>query len=281
MSIPYKMRLLPLVLAGVMAGSLAWADDEVPTTDTADTEVVETVSDVPTGKIAGFFSDFLGSDADAEATVQGLRDGSIHYQAPEDDTADTTGDATDTTGDTADTTDQGDATTETDGGDMADVEGEVSDGSTGMGNGNVVITLALAQKLAEDSAAKALEGETGMTAEESINQVLYLRQEEGMGWGQIAHELGFNLGELMSGIHSNRPERAETAKAKHQADRAERSMPEHAHKMDKADRPEQMAKAQRPEKMERAERPEKMERPERPEKIERPEKPERPERPGH
>lgn len=257
MKIPFKARVLPAVLASVLAGSLAWADDVVET-DVPDTEVVETVSDVPSGKIAGFFSDFLGDEMDSQATVDGLRNGTISYQPPEDvEGDDVEGDATgDAADDVADT-------------DVEEVEGEGGEATTGMGYGNVFITLALAEQLAMSSAAEALEGETGMTAGESLNEILYMRQVEGMGWGQIAKDLGVNLGEVISGIRSNRPDRMENAKAEKMA-RADKSMrAEKAHKVERAEKVER-AKVDRPERPVKAERPAKPERPEKPVRAERP-----------
>lgn len=266
MKLPFKIRVLPAVLAGVLAAPFAWADDEVSDTDTGDREVVETVADVPSSKIAGFFSDFFGDEALSQQTVEGLRDGSISYQPPEDIPEDG-GAEGDTGGDTA-----GDAPAD----DIEDVEGEDGEATVGMGYGNVLITLALAEQLAMSSAAEALEGETGMTADESLNEILYLRQVEGMGWGGIAKELGVNLGEVISGIRSNRPERME-ARADKRAARTEKSM--------RGKRPEkaEMASVERgprAEKVERVEKAERPVRPERPAKPERPEKPARPERPS-
>ncbi|SDZ79854.1 hypothetical protein [Microbulbifer marinus] len=247
MNIPFKKSLLPAMLAGVLAGTLAWAD-ELPDNDASDTAVVESVEDVSSGNIAGFFSDFLGEDA--EATVAGLRDGTIQYQPPEE-TADGEGDAAE------DVVESGQDT---------EVEGEGGEATAGMGYGNVFITLALAEQLAMSSAAEALEGETGMTAEESLNEILYMRQVEGMGWGSIAKAKGFNLGEVISSIRSNRPEKVETAKAERAAGKDMRA--EKAQKVEKAERVAKLERPERPVKPERAEKPE------------RPAKPERAERPG-
>ncbi|SDK21021.1 hypothetical protein [Microbulbifer yueqingensis] len=255
MKIPFKMAVLPAVLSAMLAGAV-WADDDLPDNDSTDTEVVESVSNVSSESVAGMFGDFLGEDS--QSYVEGLRSGDITYVPPEDAEGGAEGDAAE---DVADTDE------------VEGVEGE--EASVGMGYGNVTITLALAEQLAMASAAEALEGETGMTADDAINEVLYMRVEEGMGWGQIAKEMGFNLGEIMSGIHSNRPETAGAAKADKMTGkdmRAEKSMkPETAGpKVDKAERV----------KMERPERPVKPMKAERPEKPERPAKPERPERPG-
>lgn len=259
MRIPFRTGLLPAVLAGVLVGTSAWADDELPETDAADVEAVESVAEVPSGKIAGFFSDFLGGEEQSRAKVEGLRGGSISYQPPED-----TGDGAE--GDAVEDVADGDT-------DVDEVEGETGEATAGMGYGNVFITLALAEQLATSSAAEAA-GETGVTPEESLNEVLYLRQVEGMGWGRIAKELGVNLGEVISGIRSNRPDKVENAKAERMA-RADKGVrPEKARKVERADRVEKVARLERPE------RPERPVKPQRPEKVERPEKPARPERPS-
>lgn len=268
MKLPFKMRVLPAVLAGVLAAPFAWADDEVPDTDTGDAEVIEAVADVPSSKIAGYFSDFFGDDALSQEAVQGLRDGSISYQPPEE--------AVEEDGAEGDTGEDVPAD------DIDDVEGEDGEVTAGMGYGNVFISLALAEQLAMSSAAEALEGETGMTADESLNEILYLRQVEGMGWGGIAKELGVNLGEVISGIRSNRPERME-ARADKRAARTEKSMrgkrPEKT-EMASVERGPRAEKVERVEKAERPVRPERPVKPERPAKPERPEKPARPERPS-
>jgi hypothetical protein len=205
MKIPFKASVLSAALAGLLAGTAAvWADEDLPETDVTDSEVAEAVSAVPAGKIAGYFTDFLGGEAESQSLVDGLRDGSVHYLAP-------------VTGD----------------GETADPEApETEDVATGMGYGNVLITLALAEQLAGQSAAEIPEGETGMTAEESVNEILRMRQEESMGWGQIARELGVNLGEVISGIRSNRPEKVIDAMAV---------------RVDKAHKAEHLAKVERPE----------------------------------
>ena len=261
MNIPFKARVIPAVLAGLLAGgSVVWADDEVVENESTDVEVVEPVSTVPAEKINGVFADFLSQlSPESQITVEGLRDGSVSYQPPEEMDDGVTGDAAEDV-------------VETDEVETDEVEGaETEDMAQGMGYGNVFITLALSEQLALASAAEALEGETGMTADESLNEVLRLRVEEGMGWGNIAKTLGFNLGEVMSGYHSNRPEKAEMVKS-NGGMRAE--------KADKGMRPAKAEKVAKLDKVERPVKPERMEKAERPEKPERPVKPERPERPG-
>lgn len=259
MRMPFKARLLPAVLAGLLVGNFAWADEDMPETDAADIEVVESASEVPSGKIAGFFSDFLGGEEQSQAMVEGLRGGSISYQPPED-----TGDGAE--GDAVEDVADGDT-------DVDEVEGEAGEAAAGMGYGNVFITLALAEQLAMSSTA----GEIGMTPEESLNEVLYLRQVEGMGWGRIAKELGVNLGEVISGIRSNRPDKVENAKAERVAEADKGTRSEKALKVERVDKVEKVAKLDRPQRPVKLERPEKVQRPE---KVERPEKPARPERPS-
>ncbi|MCA0894789.1 hypothetical protein [Microbulbifer agarilyticus] len=247
MNVPYKSTALAAALAALVAMPMVWADDDVAP-EANDVEVVETAEGVPSERIAGLFSDFFGEDS--QAIVNGLRDGSIQYVEP-----------TDVEGGTED-------------GETADVEAgdtpEMEDGAeatTGMGYGNVVITMALAEQLAGMSEAEVVEGEEGMIAQDSLNEILRMRQVEGMGWGQIAKAIGVNLGEVMSGIRSNRPERADQVERK--AARAEKQ------------EMREMARAERVAgKMEKMEKPARVEKVERPEKPQRPEKPERPERPG-
>jgi len=62
----------------------------------------------------------------------------------------------------------------------------------------------------------------------------------GQGWGEIAHSLGLNLGDIKSA--ANRPERVQQA-------RVER--PERAERADKPDRVERMDRPMRPERPER------------------------------
>lgn len=255
MNIPFKKSLLPAMLASVLAGSLAWADDDLPDNDATDTEVVESVEDISSGKFAGYFGDFLGDDA--EATIAGLRDGSIHYEAPEDAETDAEADA---------------AEDVVESGEHAEIEGENGEVTSGTGYGAAFITVALAEQMALSSpvTATAEDGtEIEMDASYYLNEVLYRREVLGMGYGQIAKDLGFNLGEVISGYRSNRPDKVESLKAEKMAKTTGADM--RAEKAQKVDKVEKVAKLDRPE------RPMKVERAEKPE---RPEKPARPERPG-
>ncbi|HEY8570244.1 hypothetical protein [Microbulbifer sp.] len=253
MKIPFKSTAIAAALVGIVSVPLVWADDVISHTETTDVEVVEVANSVPGDRIAGYFSDFFGDEEYSKTVVAGLRDGSIHYVEPLPEGTEETGETTEST----------EVTVE------IEVE-EGTEGHKGMGYGNVLITMALAEKLAASSAAAALEGEMGLTADESLNEVLRMRQVDGMGWGQIAKSLGVNLGEVISGIRSNRPEKAD----QYASMDAKKTMRADARAEKQAMRSEG---AERVAKAERAERPAK---PERAEKAERPEKPARPERPG-
>jgi hypothetical protein len=112
-----------------------------------------------------------------------------------------------------------------------------------MGYGNIDNALALAKaSLGDDSTPTELKSVlTGGTVDNVTYDGILNMRASGMGWGVIALELGFKLGEVK---------------------RAERAQPQ---KVEKAER---VAKVERPVK------------PERPERPVRPERPEKPERPG-
>lgn len=118
-----------------------------------------------------------------------------------------------------------------------------------------VQTSVLLDEGATDAEGNLLDGETARVLAEG--QIMEMR-ESGMGWGQIANELGFKLGHVISDFKNSRPEHAQ---------RPEES-PQRLEKLARVDR------SQRPERVERAERPQ------RPERVERAQRPERPERPN-
>jgi len=108
-----------------------------------------------------------------------------------------------------------------------------------MGFGNVDNALALTQASLEK------QGITHATPEQlktALTAVLDQRAA-GQGWGEIAHSLGFNLGEIKSA--ANRPEHVQQARV---------------------ERPERAERADKPDRVERMERPMRPERPERPQK---------------
>jgi hypothetical protein len=137
-----------------------------------------------------------------------------------------------------------------------------------MGYGEINITLSMAQALVDAGSyadlQSALTGTTttvtnpdGTTTTSTSGGVLALRAD-GMGWGQIAKQLGFKLGDLVSA--SNGHDKSQVAAA--HADKP------HADKRDA--KPERVAKVERPQRPERIERPEKPERPQKPERGGRP-----------
>lgn len=149
-------------------------------------------------KISGQFSDFLG--ADSKAVVTGLRNG----------TPITLTRTNPTPGSTTTTTAASTTTTTT-----------ITPPTGKMGFGNVFISLALAkQQLGQmgitqptpEQLNAALVGgtfPTGTTAtgvvttSEPLPGILAMRNEH-MGWGQIAHKLGFKLGPVVSSLkHTN------------------------------------------------------------------------------
>lgn len=138
------------------------------------------------------YSDFAGSDANSRSLVDGLRDGK---------------------------------------------EVKLTDGKTTttftpatgkMGNGNIKIALALAEA---DLRKKGVTNPTPAQIKTEMNQILSERADH-KGWGQIAQERGFKVGDLMRPDRAGKPERVA-----------------------RADKPERAEKPQRPEKPERPEHP--------------------------
>ena len=238
---PKMLMLSAALLATMFAAVPALAQDAG-----SDAEVVATAT-VPAGKIAdryvtsGLFSDA----ATADATINALRTGGDFTYTEQVTTTTTNPDGTTTT------------TTST-------VERTAVNPNGPMGYGEVNITLAIAEKLVAageyTDLQSALTGTTttvtnadGTTTTTTTGGILAMRAD-GMGWGQIANELGFKLGEVMSAGHRS-------DKAVAGADRAAKA---------KAERTERVAKAERPARPERADRPERPERPQKPERGGRP-----------
>ena len=139
-----------------------------------------------------------------------------------------------------------------------------------MGWGGVNITLALAQALVDAGTAPDLQSALtgvattvtnpdGTTTTTTSGGILQMRAS-GMGWGQIAKKLGFNLGALISASHTDKAKAGATHAAK--GDKADKQKPESAGK------PEHPAKIERPAKPDRVERPQKPDRPALPQKPE-------------
>jgi hypothetical protein len=146
-----------------------------------------------------------------------------------------------------------------------------------MGWGEVNITLSLAQAMIDSGAAPDLQSAlTGMAVTNADGTVttapgvLQLRAD-GAGWGNIAKQLGFKLGALVSA--SNRSDKSVAATDR--ADKAKTERTQGKPEQGKAANTERVAKVERPDKPEKVDRPQRPERPERPQKPERPEKPER------
>ena len=141
-----------------------------------------------------------------------------------------------------------------------------------MGYGNVNIVLAMAER--------QMAGDGNPTLESVLanpdNGILTLRAS-GMGWGQIAQDLGFKLGEVMGNAPSK--ESMAARKEERQSQRASSDARGGNRGGDRGN----MARAERPGKIERpvkVERPERVERPHKIERVERVERPQRPERAG-
>ena len=215
---------------------------------------------VPKERLVDRYSELAGSDAAAADLVNDLRTGGDFSV-----TRDVTTTVTNPDGTTTTTT--------------VPVTTTIANPNGAMGWGEVNITLSLAQALLDAGDAtdlqSALTGTTttvtnpdGTTTTATTGGVLAMRAD-GMGWGQIAKELGFNLGSLVSAGNRNaKATDAATAKAE-RADKARSDKAEHA-----TGKPDRVAKVERPT------RPEKSTRPAKPERPERPERPVKPERGG-
>jgi len=139
------------------------------------------------------YSDFAGSEANSKSLVDGLRNGR---------------------------------------------EVKLSDGKTtttftpptgNMGNGNVKIALALAEA---DLKKQGVTNPTPAQIKAEMTKILQERADHN-GWGKIAQERGFKVGDLM---------RSEKAERNARADKPERQA-----RLDKVERPERPEKPERPE----------------------------------
>jgi len=240
-------------------------------------------------KISADFVEFAGSEENAEALVTGLRDGSEVTLTAEDANGDPT-------------------------------ESTFTPPTDHLGWGNVFISMALAEQKLESlgitdptpeqieaalvGGAIEVENDQGVLETVELEGILQQRAD-GMGWGQIAKTNGFNLGKVISDIHSakkgvmvddgqsrgsnNAARRstestgssmAKSEKAKgpgHDKDKPGHSQREdsqggHGNVVEHSHGVERAARIDRPEKVERLE---KIDRPEKPERV----KPERPDKP--
>ena len=234
-----------LLLSAALAAALSLAGPALAQDVDPDADIVAAAS-VPASRLADRYAGLAGSPDAAGALVAQLREGGDFIVTEEVTTTTTNADGTTTT-----TTSLVDRT--------------VVNPNGPMGYGEVNITLAMAQALVDGGvfadlqsaltgASTTVTNPDGTTTTTVEGGVLAMRAD-GMGWGQIARELGYNLGSLVSA--SNNGGKANAAEA-----RTERAAA-------KAVKPERVAKAERPV------RPDKVERPQRPERPERPQKPER------
>ncbi len=216
-----KPKLLTLKL--LIVGSLALLTVDIPsfaadttsgTTGTTTGSTSTSASSTPTKKLVSQFSTFAGSTDNAKALVTGLRTGS--------------------------------SITLTSGGSTGPTT--INPPTKPMGFGNVNISLALAQ------ASLAQQGITNPTPQQiqaaliggsvttskgmtTLPGILTLRSE-GKGWGVIAKSLDLNLGKVVSGTKTEKPEK----------------VAERAQKAERAEKVERLEKMERPEKVERPER---------------------------
>jgi hypothetical protein len=235
-----------LLLSATLAAAL-FATVPAFAADSGSDAAVVAEATVPAARLADRYAELAGSEQAATDLVSELRTG---------------GDFT-VTQDVTTTTTNPDGTTTTT---TSTVDTTIANPNGPMGYGEINITLAMAQALVDSGASpdlqSALTGTTttvtnadGTTTTTTSGGVLAMRAD-GMGWGQIAKKLGFNLGELVSA--SNRNAKAADAHAGHAAKPA-------AHATGKPDR---VSKVERPAKPDRVERPQKPDRPERPQKPE-------------
>lgn len=244
-------RCKPLLLSMALGAALL-ATVPAFAQSTGDDATVIAEASVPKDRLVDRYSDLAGSDAAATDLINDLRTGGEFSV-----TQDVTTTVTNPDGTTTTTT--------------APVTTVIANPNGAMGWGEVNISLSLAQALLDSGAAtdlqSALTGTTttvtnpdGTTTTTVSGGVLAMRAD-GMGWGQIAKELGFNLGTLVSAGNKNaKATDAATAKA----NRAAKAKTERT-----TGKPDRVAKAERPS------RPEKLDRPAKPDRPERPAKPER------
>jgi hypothetical protein len=173
----FKSTLICIAMLGALSVAPVMAQTSTP----PDTSVSTGSTGQQSTRLSTEFSGFAGSDANAQALVTGLRDG----------TAITLDDVTT----------NADGTTTTTGTTFTPATGQ-------MGYGNVKIALSLAEAsltqagITDPTAAEleaALNGGTLVLADGTsvdLNGVLAARAA-GEGWGQIANSMGFKLGDVM------------------------------------------------------------------------------------
>jgi len=227
---------LPKAGSILIGGSLialsiaAYAQTSTGTTTTSPSTTTSSSSTVSGDQLVTKYSDFAGSDSNAQSLVDGLRSGkSITLSS------------------------SGGSTTFT-------------PPTKPMGYGNVNIALALAEaSLSQQGITDptpqqlqaALMGGTVTTSSGTtkLDGILQSRAD-GKGWGVIANSLGIRLGDVMRSANAT-TDRGMTQRSDRAASQGASSRPGFAGSME------------RPQRIERPERPEKFERPERPERPER------------
>jgi hypothetical protein len=241
------MKLRVSLLAAALLAALALTPAYAQTAPADDTPT--TSDNHADQQLAGQFDSFAGSDANAQALVDGLRDGSeITLEQ---------------------TTTQADGTTTT-------TQTTFQPATGALGYGNVKIALSLAEaslagagitEPTADEIAAALNGGTLTLADGSTIEFdgVLAERADGEGWGAIAQAMGFKLGEVM------RSPTAAAHAADHAAVKVEKVAFAHGdHAGDRPAAPEHVARVDRPERPEHPTRPERPERPERPDRAGRP-----------
>jgi len=216
--------ILTALAAGLLAACAATAfaaDGGTPATNTA------------ANKLASTYTRFAGSDANADALVEGLRNG------------------TSITLDTTTTITNGDGSTSTT---TTPATFQPATGKLGYGNVNIVLALAQNQLATmgitdptADEIEAALNGGTVTLANgstQTLQGVLALRAQ-GEGWGQIAHTLGFKLGDVVSASKTDHAQ-AGAEHARRGGEIASTSRPEHPVRPVHPDRPQRPDVPQRP-----------------------------------
>lgn len=261
---PRRLLLSAALIAVLFAGAPAFAQDA-----TTGDDVIVAESTVPADRIAERYAELAGSPEAASALVGELRTGGDFTVV---DT--TTTPVLDADGNPVLDANGNPQTTTT------SVERTLANPNGPMGYGEVNITLSLAQALMDSGAypdlQSALTGlETtvtnpdGTTTVTSEGGVLAMRAS-GMGWGQVANELGFNLGTLMSATNANANAQGRIAAGGNSTGADKRANTERVAKPERIARTERAERPDRPARVERVERPERPQRPERPERSGRP-----------
>lgn len=220
--------VLTLLCASLLS---AFAAQAIADSGTQSTTSTTTTTSTEANRLAARYATFAGSESNAEALVNALRNGT---SATLDTTTTTTTTVTNSNGTTS--------TTPT--------TFQPATGKMGWGNVNLALALAqhelkqmgIAQPTADQINAVLNGGSVTPTngSAQSVQGVLTLRAK-GEGWGQIAHTLGFKLGDVVSPssnshsqtgvVYGNKPEVASSHP--NTADR-----PDHPQHPDHPDRPQ-------------------------------------------